>query len=101
MSVVLYSTFSLDLSISAIESALAPLGDHLSCGLCQAALSERIKVLTTRWSRIKVRWQFQFFSASFIIGDKEIDLSFTVGSLPLHIYLPNYISNLLVKPRSP
>ncbi|KIM92029.1 hypothetical protein PILCRDRAFT_109264 [Piloderma croceum F 1598] len=72
-----------DLSVSAIESALEPLGDRLSCGLCQAALRERIKVLTTRWSRIKD------------------DLSFTIGSSPLHIYLQNYISDLPVKPRSP
>jgi hypothetical protein len=42
-----------DLSTSAMESALSPLGDHLLCELCQAGLTERIKVLTTRWSMIK------------------------------------------------
>jgi hypothetical protein len=46
-----------DLSTSAIESALTPLGDHLSCELCRTALSERIEVLTTRWSTTKV-WHF-------------------------------------------
>lgn len=44
-----------DLSTSKIESAFTPLGDHLSCGLCRAALSQRIKVLTTQWSLVKVQ----------------------------------------------
>jgi hypothetical protein len=49
---------SLDISADAIEAALAPLGDHLLCRECQAALTERLKVLIIRWSTIKVRWQF-------------------------------------------
>jgi len=42
-----------DLSTSAIESALSPLADRLSCELCRAGFNERIKELTLRWSTIK------------------------------------------------
>ncbi|KIM88283.1 hypothetical protein PILCRDRAFT_814190 [Piloderma croceum F 1598] len=42
-----------DLSTDAIEAALTPLGDHLSCGLCRTGLTERIKILIIRWSTIK------------------------------------------------
>ena len=45
----------LDLSTDAIEAALVPLGDHLLCEQCRTGLTERIKMLIMRWSRIKVR----------------------------------------------
>jgi hypothetical protein len=48
-------TFSSDLSVRAIRSALMPLGDHLSCELCRAGLNERIESLVKCWSMIKVR----------------------------------------------
>ena len=41
-----------------------------------------------------------FYSASFITGDKEDDISFTINSSPPPIY-QNYILNLAVKSRSP
>ncbi|CAL1701053.1 unnamed protein product [Somion occarium] len=43
-----------DLSASSMESALSPLGDHLSCSLCQATLRDRIKQLIIQWSVVKV-----------------------------------------------
>ncbi|KAI0921682.1 hypothetical protein AcV5_000794 [Taiwanofungus camphoratus] len=42
-----------DLSTSAMESALCPLGGHLSCEVCQTSLSERIKQLIVQWSVVK------------------------------------------------
>jgi len=42
-----------DLSNDAIEAALTPLGDHLTCGLCRTGLTERIKMLIIRWSTIR------------------------------------------------
>ncbi|KAI0082471.1 hypothetical protein K474DRAFT_1611523 [Panus rudis PR-1116 ss-1] len=44
-----------DLSASSMESALSPLGDHLTCDLCQATLRDRIKQLIIQWSVVKVR----------------------------------------------
>jgi hypothetical protein len=44
----------LDLSTSAIESALKPLGDHLTCKLCKDTLVERVKSIIYQWSIIKV-----------------------------------------------
>ena len=38
-----------------MESALNPLGEHLSCDLCRQALKERIKNLVVQWSVVKVR----------------------------------------------
>jgi len=42
-----------DLSTSAMESALSPLGEHLSCELCRATLKDRIKNLVVQWSVVK------------------------------------------------
>ncbi|KIP07701.1 hypothetical protein PHLGIDRAFT_127472 [Phlebiopsis gigantea 11061_1 CR5-6] len=42
-----------DLSPTAIELALRPLGDHLSCEICQTSLHERVKQLTVQWSLVK------------------------------------------------
>ncbi|KII94810.1 hypothetical protein PLICRDRAFT_33626 [Plicaturopsis crispa FD-325 SS-3] len=42
-----------DLSTSAIESALKPLGERLTCDACRAALNERIRNLVVQWSLIK------------------------------------------------
>jgi hypothetical protein len=58
----------LDLSTSAMESTLSPLGDHLLCELCRTSLSERIQVLTARWASIKVRWFQSSHCAPFIVG---------------------------------
>lgn len=44
-----------DLSTSSMESALGPLGEHLSCELCQTTLRDRIKQLVIQWSVVKVR----------------------------------------------
>lgn len=43
-----------DMSASTIESALQPLGDHLTCNLCKTALRERIRDLVIQWSVVKV-----------------------------------------------
>ncbi|KAH9853672.1 hypothetical protein C2E23DRAFT_884819 [Lenzites betulinus] len=42
-----------DLSTSAMESALCPLADHLSCHICKRSLSERVKQLIVQWSVVK------------------------------------------------
>ncbi|KAG0709570.1 hypothetical protein DFH29DRAFT_992984 [Suillus ampliporus] len=42
-----------DLSTNAIESALAPLGDQLSCELCRKTLRDRLKTLIVQWSSVK------------------------------------------------
>jgi len=42
-----------DTSVSAIEAVLSPLGEHLSCGLCKTALTERIRDLIVQWTQIK------------------------------------------------
>ncbi|OCH92183.1 hypothetical protein OBBRIDRAFT_472360 [Obba rivulosa] len=42
-----------DLSTRAMETALCPLGEHLSCEVCQKLLSERIKQLIIQWSVVK------------------------------------------------
>ncbi|KAG2369861.1 hypothetical protein BDR07DRAFT_1476421 [Suillus spraguei] len=42
-----------DLSTNTIESALTPLGDQLSCELCQKTLRDRIKTLIIQWSTVK------------------------------------------------
>ncbi|KAG1833074.1 hypothetical protein EV424DRAFT_1015241 [Suillus variegatus] len=42
-----------DLSTNAIESALAPLGDQLSCEHCRKALRDRLKTLIIQWSAVK------------------------------------------------
>ncbi|OBZ76566.1 hypothetical protein A0H81_03701 [Grifola frondosa] len=44
-----------DLSTSSMEAALCPLGNHLSCDVCQKALGERIKQLIVQWSVVRVR----------------------------------------------
>jgi hypothetical protein len=77
-----------------MESALSPLGDHLLCELCQAGLTERIKVLTTRWSMIKVQ-QFQpSHCAPFIVGPyKEDNSKLTIASPLPSAYLPPKITS--------
>jgi hypothetical protein len=45
----------LDVSTTTIESALTPLGVHLSCDLCRQALKERVENLVAEWSAVKVR----------------------------------------------
>ncbi|KAI9574608.1 hypothetical protein HD554DRAFT_2201596 [Boletus coccyginus] len=42
-----------DLSTTTMESALAPLGDQLSCESCRRALQERLKTLLVQWSAVK------------------------------------------------
>ncbi|TFY50179.1 hypothetical protein EVJ58_g11154, partial [Rhodofomes roseus] len=42
-----------DLSTSTMESALCPLGEHLSCEVCKKNLAERIKQLVVQWSIVK------------------------------------------------
>ncbi|KAI9001393.1 hypothetical protein BD414DRAFT_32517 [Trametes punicea] len=42
-----------DLSTSAMESALLPLADHLSCRVCKRSLAERVKQLIVQWSVVK------------------------------------------------
>ncbi|KAG9317527.1 P-loop containing nucleoside triphosphate hydrolase protein [Chiua virens] len=42
-----------DLSTSTLESALAPLGDRLSCESCRQTLQERLKTLIVQWSAVK------------------------------------------------
>ncbi|KAI0352336.1 hypothetical protein OH77DRAFT_1523389 [Trametes cingulata] len=42
-----------DLSPSAIQNALSPLADHVSCHLCKQCLAERIKHLLVQWSFVK------------------------------------------------
>lgn len=42
-----------DLSTSAMESALRPLAEHLTCEQCQQALRDRIKNLVVQWSVVK------------------------------------------------
>ncbi|KAI5991797.1 hypothetical protein EDD15DRAFT_2273337 [Pisolithus albus] len=43
-----------DLSTSSLESALAPLGEQLSCDQCKLVWQERIKTLIVQWSVVKV-----------------------------------------------
>lgn len=43
-----------DLSVGAIESALKPLGDAMSCGLCKEALEKRVKEVVVQWAQVKV-----------------------------------------------
>ncbi|KAI0265092.1 hypothetical protein BC834DRAFT_970291 [Gloeopeniophorella convolvens] len=42
-----------DLSTHAIEAALRPLGDYLSCDQCKQLLRERINNLVSQWSTVK------------------------------------------------
>lgn len=44
----------IDVSTTAMEKALSPLGEHLHCELCRTALTERINILIQRWSMVKV-----------------------------------------------
>ncbi|KAJ7228721.1 hypothetical protein GGX14DRAFT_509410 [Mycena pura] len=43
-----------DMSTNALESALRPLAQHLSCDLCKNALDDRIRNLIIQWSVVKV-----------------------------------------------
>ncbi|KAJ3736432.1 hypothetical protein DFJ43DRAFT_618980 [Lentinula guzmanii] len=45
-----------DISKSFLESALTPLAERLTCGLCKKNLDDRIKDLVVRWSVVKVRF---------------------------------------------
>ncbi|KAF5393785.1 hypothetical protein D9757_000077 [Collybiopsis confluens] len=47
--------FNPDLSTGFLESALAPLAEHLSCDLCKQGLKDRIKNLIVQWSVVKRR----------------------------------------------
>ena len=40
--------------MSAMEAALCPLGEHLSCQVCKKNLAERVKQLVVQWSVVKV-----------------------------------------------
>ncbi|TFK99137.1 hypothetical protein BDV98DRAFT_613522 [Pterulicium gracile] len=42
-----------DLSISSIESALGPLGEHLNCNLCKQSLKERVQDVVVQWSVVR------------------------------------------------
>ncbi|KAI0638007.1 hypothetical protein C8Q77DRAFT_1153697 [Trametes polyzona] len=42
-----------DLSTSAMESALCPLADHLTCHICKRSLADRVKQLIVQWSVVK------------------------------------------------
>jgi len=42
-----------DQSTGAMEAALCPLGEHLSCGTCKKNLAARIKRLVAQWSDVK------------------------------------------------
>ncbi|KAJ4466539.1 hypothetical protein J3R30DRAFT_3587403 [Lentinula aciculospora] len=42
-----------DISTGFLESALAPLAEHLSCDLCKQGLNDRIKNLIVQWSVVK------------------------------------------------
>ena len=44
-----------DLSTNAMESALCPLADHLSCEVCKQSLVDRVRQLIVQWSVVKVR----------------------------------------------
>ncbi|RPD54045.1 hypothetical protein L227DRAFT_589094 [Lentinus tigrinus ALCF2SS1-6] len=44
-----------DLSVSAIQTVLCPLADHLPCEMCKENLAERVKQLVVQWSMVKVR----------------------------------------------
>ncbi|KAJ3764137.1 hypothetical protein EV360DRAFT_77708 [Lentinula raphanica] len=46
-------TFIQDISTGFLESALAPLAEHLSCDLCKQGLNDRIKNLIVQWSVVK------------------------------------------------
>lgn len=57
-----------DLSTTAIELALLPLGDHISCEACKHAFRERVKQLLIEWALVKVR------ATSCLLGlDRETD----------------------------
>ncbi|KAF7313753.1 hypothetical protein HMN09_00532400 [Mycena chlorophos] len=42
-----------DMSTPTLESALRPLGEHLTCDLCKTALNDRIKATILQWSVVK------------------------------------------------
>lgn len=47
-----------DLSPSAIQNALSPLANRLSCDLCQGSLADRIKQLLAQWALVQVLYTF-------------------------------------------
>ncbi|KZS91267.1 hypothetical protein SISNIDRAFT_487590 [Sistotremastrum niveocremeum HHB9708] len=53
-----------DMSVGALESALAPLGEHLWCDQCRDALRVRIQDLVVQWSSVKVgHWVLSLYSS--------------------------------------
>ncbi|KAJ7175216.1 hypothetical protein C8R43DRAFT_976219 [Mycena crocata] len=42
-----------DISTATIESALNPLGEHLSCHLCKQTLSNRVRDVVVQWALVK------------------------------------------------
>ena len=45
-----------DLSTSAMEAALLPLADGMSCDECKVMLKTRVRELVVKWAQVKVRW---------------------------------------------
>ena len=45
----------IDTTASAIEGALCPLADYLTCELCKKSLVDRVKQVIVQWSMVKVR----------------------------------------------
>ena len=42
-------------SVRAIENALCPLADYISCLECKQALADRVKQVVVQWSMVRVR----------------------------------------------
>ena len=42
------------MTTSAMQGALCPLADHLSCVKCKQALAERIHLVVVQWALVKV-----------------------------------------------
>jgi hypothetical protein len=57
-----------DLSTHAIEAALRPLGDYLSCDQCKQLLRERINNLVGQWSTVKVSVRLWMYPPTFDIS---------------------------------
>ncbi|TFY70890.1 hypothetical protein EVG20_g2126 [Dentipellis fragilis] len=49
-----------DLSITAMEAALYPLGDHLVCNECKRLLKERVTELAMQWALVKIEAKHEF-----------------------------------------
>jgi len=78
-----------DLSVSTMESALNPLGDHLVCDLCRDALTHRVKNLVHAWSVVKVRTLNPGLDNRLICRRQQYKCGFTVSvSLPSRLLSP-------------